>query len=182
MRNGKDRLSIFISLILRHKPEVIGLSLDTHGWVPVSDLINGINKHGRYHIDAATLDDIVSTDNKQRYAYDDSKTHIRANQGHSVHVDLDLQPCTPPKYLYHGTDCKSVEAICVGGIVPMSRQYVHLSTDVNTATKVALRHGKKPVIFKVDAEKMHKRGYVFYKSVNGVYLCSKVPEVYLTFV
>ena len=167
--------SKFISLILRHKPEVIGISLDEHGWANVDELITGIAK--QQHFDMAMLEEIVATDDKQRYSFNEDKTLIRANQGHSVPVDVELEEVSPPKHLYHGTGEKYVASIEEQGLIPKSRLYVHLSSDYDTAEKVGARHGK-PVVYRVSAEKMARDGFVFYKSVNGVWLTKKVPSQY----
>lgn len=167
--------SKFISLILRHKPDAIGITLDEHGWANVDELIAGISKTQRF--DMAMLEEIVATDDKQRYSFNEDKTLIRANQGHSVPVDVELERISPPKYLYHGTGEKYVASIEVQGLIPKSRLYVHLSSDYNTAEKVGSRHGK-PVVYRISAEKMAKDGYVFYKSVNGIWLTKEVPVKY----
>ena len=167
--------SKFISLILRHKPDAIGITLDEHGWANVAELIEGISK--QQHFDMAMLEEIVATDEKQRYSFNEDKTLIRANQGHSVPVDVEFEQASPPKYLYHGTGEKYVASIEAQGLIPKSRLYVHLSADYNTAEKVGSRHGK-PVIYRISAEKMAKDGYVFYKSVNGVWLTKEVPVKY----
>ncbi len=167
--------SKFISLILRHKPEVIGISLDEHGWANVDELIAGIAK--QQHFDMAMLEEIVATDDKLRYSFNEDKTLIRANQGHSVPVDVELEEISPPKHLYHGTGEKYVASIEAQGLIPKSRLYVHLSSDYNTAEKVGARHGK-PVVYRISAEKMARDGFVFYKSVNGVWLAKEVPSQY----
>lgn len=167
--------SKFISLILRHKPEVIGISLDEHGWANVDELIAGIAK--QQHFDMAMLEEIVATDDKQRYSFNEDKTLIRANQGHSVPVDVELEEVLPPKHLYHGTGEKYMAAIEAQGLIPKSRLYVHLSSDYNTAEKVGARHGK-PVVYRISAEKMARDGFVFYKSVNGIWLTKEVPSQY----
>lgn len=174
-----ERLSKFISMILRHKPEVIGITLDEHGWADVNELIKGINETGEeVEFSKAILEKIVKTDKKQRYSFSQDKTLIRANQGHSIPVDVELEKKEPPKVLYHGTGIKSVKAIQEQGLLPMERLYVHLSTDVETATNVGKRHGT-PVIFKVNAEQMQKDSYDFFQSVNGVWLTKEVPAKYL---
>lgn len=174
-----ERISKFISMILRHKPEVIGITLDEHGWADVDELIKGINETGEeVEFSKDTLEAIVKTDKKQRYSFSQDKTLIRANQGHSIPVDVELEKKEPPKVLYHGTCVKSVKAIQEQGLLPMERLYVHLSTDVETATNVGKRHGT-PVIFKVNAEQMQKDDYDFFQSVNGVWLTKEVPVKYL---
>lgn len=174
-----ERLSKFISMILRHKPEAIGITLDEHGWADVDELIKGINETGEeIEFSKDTLETIVKTDKKQRYSFSQDRTLIRANQEHSIPVDVELEKKEPPKVLYHGTGVKSVKAIQEQGLLPMERLYVHLSTDVETATNVGKRHGT-PVIFQVNAEQMQKDGYDFFQSVNGVWLTKEVPTKYL---
>lgn len=174
-----ERLSKFISMILRHKPEAIGITLDEHGWANVNELIKGINETGEeVEFSKATLEKIVKTDKKQRYSFSQDKTLIRANQGHSIPVDVELEKKEPPKVLYHGTGSRFVKSIQEQGLLPMERLYVHLSTDVETATNVGKRHST-PVIFKVNAEQMQKDGYDFFQSVNGVWLTKEVPTKYL---
>ena len=171
-------ISVFMSLILRHKPETIGIKLDEHGWVNVDELITGINKEKNVDLDFDTLKYIVDNDEKQRYSFNNDCTKIRANQGHPVNVDLELLPVEPPEYLYHGTAFKSVGSILKEGLTKRSRMYVHLSSDYNTAVKVGKRHGK-PVIFIVESKKMYEDGYKFYLSENKVWLTDKVPSKYL---
>ena len=174
-----ERLSKFISMILRHKPEAIGITLDEHGWADVDELIKGINETGEeIEFSKDTIETIVKTDKKQRYSFSQDKTLIRANQGHSIPVDVELEKKEPPKVLYHGTGVKSVKAIQEQGLLPMERLYVHLSIDVKTATNVGKHHGT-PVIFQVNAEQMQKDGYDFFQSVNGVWLTKEVPAKYL---
>lgn len=174
-----ERLSKFISMILRHKPEVIGITLDKHGWADVDELIKGINETGEeVEFSEDTLETIVKTDKKQRYSFSQDKTLIRANQEHSIPVDVELEKKEPPKVLYHGTGVKSVKAIQEQGLLPMERLYVHLSIDVKTATNVGKHHGT-PVIFQVNTEQMQKDGYDFFQFVNGVWLTKEVPAKYL---
>lgn len=174
-----ERLSKFISMILRHRPEVIGITLDEHGWADVEELIKGINETGEeVEFNKNTLETIVKTDKKQRYIFSQDKALIRANQGHSVKVDVELEKKEPPKVLYHGTGAKFVKSIQEQGLLSMERLYVHLSTNVETATNVGKRHGT-PVIFQVNSEQMQKDGYDFFQSVNGVWLTKKVPAKYL---
>lgn len=164
--------SIYLSLILRHKPEQAGIKLDKHGWANVDELIKGVSK--KYPIDMEILEEIVATDDKQRYSFNDDHTLIRANQGHSIPVDVELEQLKPPKYLYHGTGEKyrlSIENI---GLIPKSRLHVHLSDNAMTAVEVGGRHGD-PVVYRVNADEMHRRGFIFYKSKNGVWLTERVP-------
>lgn len=171
-------LSKFIALILRHKPEAVGITLDEHGWADVQELIDGINKADGYSIDKQTLEEIVRTDGKQRYSFNEDKTKIRANQGHSVNVDVELKKTEPPVILYHGTGEKFVEAIRKEGLIPKSRLYVHLSKDKETAVKVGSRHGK-PFVFEVNSGEMAGRGFEFFLSENGVWLTKNVPVEFL---
>lgn len=166
-------ISKLISLILRHKPETIGITLDEHGWANVDELLNGIK------IDMATLEQIVSTDDKQRYSLNENKTLIRANQGHSIPVDVELEETQPPEVLWHGTAEKYKQSILHDGLIPKSRLYVHLSTDIQTAISVGERHGEV-VLFRIDAQKMYQDGYKFYLSKNGVWLTKYVPTSYLS--
>lgn len=169
--------SKFISLILRHKPEAIGISLDEHGWADVDELIAGISR--THELDRDILEEIVRTDDKQRYSFNEDKTLIRANQGHSIPVDVELDELKPPEELWHGTGEKYVLSIDRQGLLPKSRLYVHLSKDEETAVKVGKRHGK-PVLYIVKAGKMYRDGYKFYLSKNGVWLTKEVPVKYLT--
>ena len=168
--------SKYISLILRHKPEAIGISLDEHGWANVDELIAGVNR--TQPLDMATLERIVAEDEKQRYSFNEDKTLIRANQGHSITVDVELEEVEPPEILYHGTGEKYVASIDEQGLIPKSRLYVHLSPDEETAKKVGQRHGK-PVIYTVKSGEMYRDGISFYRSVNGVWLVKDVPVKYL---
>ena len=169
------KTSKYISLILRHKPEAIGITLDKHGWAKVKDLIKGVNK--THPLDMEMLEEIVATDEKQRYSFNEDKTLIRANQGHSINVDVELEEVEPPEYLWHGTGERYVESIDVEGLIPKSRLYVHLSQDMQTATSVGKRHGV-PVIYLIDAAKMYEDGFKFYKSKNDVWLTKSVPVEY----
>ena len=171
-----NKTSRFISMILRHKPEVIGITLDEHGWADVSELIEGVNKV--HPLDMETLEEIVRTNEKQRFSFNEDKTKIRANQGHTIPVDVELEEKEPPEFLYHGTADKYVESIDCTGLEPRQRLYVHLSTDKETAAKVGQRHGK-PVVYRVNSGQMAKDGYRFYLSVNGVWLTKAVPVKYL---
>lgn len=172
-----NKSSKFISLILRHKPETIGITLDEHGWANVNELINGINNSGR-NIDMEILEEIVRTDNKQRYSFNEDKTLIRANQGHSITVNVELKEMVPPDILYHGTATRFLDSIKQQGIKSMSRLYVHLSKDYETAVNVGNRHGKHCVL-KIDAKRMHSDGIKFYLSENGVWLTKFVDWKYV---
>ena len=174
---GKKETSKFISLILRHKPEVIGIKLDEHGWADVQELLNGLNASG-HHLDMELLEKIVREDEKQRYSFNEDHTLIRANQGHSIPVDVELEEKLPPPVLYHGTGEKFTASIDQQGLLPKSRLYVHLSADIETARKVGQRHGK-PVIYEVDCQAMTDAGFKFYLSANRVWLTKEVPAKYI---
>lgn len=168
--------SKYLSLILRHKPEAIGITLDGYGWANVDELIAGIAK--THDCSMEILEEIVRTDEKQRYSFNEDKTLIRANQGHSVQVDVELEEAVPPKELWHGTGEKYEASIDAQGLVPKSRLYVHLSKDKDTALKVGRRHGK-PVLYIVKTGEMFRDGFQFYLSKNGVWLTKEVPAKYL---
>ena len=176
MKMSLTSTSKFVSLILRHKPETIGIQLDEHGWANVDELIAGISKTCEFNREI--LEEIVRTDNKQRFTFNEDKTKIRANQGHSIPVDVELPAAIPPETLWHGTGEKYVNSILQLGLIPKSRLYVHLSKDIDTAVKVGKRHGKE-VIFQVATGQMYRDGYKFYLSVNGVWLTKEVPVNYL---
>ena len=171
-----DRLSRYLSLILRHHPEVIGISLDAHGWADVDELIAGIAQKKNFNREI--LEEIVRTDKKQRYSFSEDGTKIRANQGHSVQVDLELQPIEPPDLLWHGTAEKYTASIEKTGLKSGSRMYVHLSPDIETAVAVGKRHGR-PIVYEVKSGQMYRDGFCFYRSANGVWLTHDVPKVYL---
>ena len=183
MKNGKSdkqlkNTSKFISLILRHQPEAIGIALDEHGWADVQELIDGINRSEGHTLDMELLEEIVRTDEKQRYSFNEDHTLIRANQGHSIPVDVELEEKTPPDILWHGTGEKYVSSIDAKGLIPKSRLYVHLSSDMETARKVGSRHGK-PFIYEIDCREMAEDGYPFFLSANHVWLTKEVPVRYL---
>lgn len=171
------KVSKFISLILRHKPEEIGITLDEHGWADIEALIKGVSvNYPRFNMDI--LEEIVRTDEKQRYSFNEDKTLIRANQGHSIPVDVELEAVEPPEYLYHGTAWKYVDSIKVTGLISKSRLYVHLSSNTDTAINVGMRHGDG-FVFRVRSGEMFRNGFIFYRSVNGVWLTDHVPVEYL---
>ena len=180
MANTKD-VSIFISRLLRHQPELVGLKMDKHGWVSVEQLINGINRHGKYRIDVAMLEEIVATDNKGRYRFNEGKTKIKACQGHSIpDVEPELEYGQPPEYLYHGTNTKALKLIEESGhISKMKRHAVHLQSNEVKAWQSAERWHMTPVVLKIDAERMHKDGYAFGKSENNVWCVEEVPTKYI---
>ena len=169
--------SKFLSLILRHQPEKIGLSLDANGWADVAELLRLSAAAGK-PLTRTLLEEVVTTSDKQRFVLSEDGLKIRANQGHSISVDLGLTPQVPPPVLFHGTATRFLESIRQQGLLKGSRQHVHLSPDEVTATKVGQRHGK-PVVLKVTAGEMHAAGRLFYCSANGVWLTDYVPPVFL---
>lgn len=174
------KTSKFLSLILRHKPEVIGITLDEHGWADIDELIDGINGHDKkYNLNREVLNHIVETDEKQRYTISPDGKLIRANQGHSIPVDVEPEETEPPKELFHGTADRFSKSIEQQGLLPQSRLYVHLSKDVQTAEKVGMRHGK-PIVYRVNSGEMFRQGYKFYISLNSVWLTKNVPPQFLT--
>jgi putative RNA 2'-phosphotransferase len=176
-KNVNESLGRFISLVLRHHPESIGLTLDEFGYANVSELISQMNRHGK-RIDFDTLKNIVETNDKQRYSFNGDYTKVRANQGHSIPVNLLLVERVPPEVLYHGTATRFLDSIMEEGITKQSRQYVHLSKDVETATKVGKRHGKS-VVLVLDTLNMYRDGVKFYLSDNGVWLTDYVSSKYI---
>lgn len=171
------RVSKFLSKHLRHEPEALGLTLEPGGWVSIEALLSACETR-RFPISRGELLEVVRDNSKQRFAIDEAADRIRANQGHSVEVDLQLEPAVPPDVLYHGTGARSTEVIEREGLKKMSRHHVHLSPDTETARRVGMRHGR-PVIFAVDAAAMHAAGVPFYRSANGVWLVDAVPPSYL---
>lgn len=172
----EKELGQFIALILRHKPQFAGVTLDEHGWADVDELVAGISR--RYPFDRTMLENIVAADEKKRYSFNEDHTKIRANQGHSVQVDVELKKAVPPEILYHGSAIKFEQSIDSTGLISKSRLYVHLSTDYDTAVKVGKRHGE-PVIYRVLSGKMAADGFEFFLSENGVWLTKSVPAEYL---
>ena len=173
------KVSKFLSLVLRHKPEEIGLVLDENGWAEVAELIRLANTRG-HRLTRPLLERVVADNDKKRFAFSEDGVRIRANQGHSVEVDLALPPSEPPELLYHGTASRFVDSIRAEGLHSGNRQHVHLSLDVTTATKVGQRHGK-PVILVVRAREMSTAGHTFFLSANGVWLTERVPVEFITF-
>lgn len=177
MQKPFKNLGKFLALVLRHKPGVIGLELDREGWIKVDALLAGCRKKG-IDLDRNALNRIVAEDGKGRYRFSPEGERIRACQGHSLPVDLSLQPVTPPKYLYHGTTEKALPSILKRGLVKGRRQYVHLSQDRETAQKVGNRRGPA-VVLKVLAGEMEKAGFLFYLSENGVWLTERVQAEHI---
>jgi putative RNA 2'-phosphotransferase len=172
------RVSKFLSLVLRHRPESVGLALDSSGWVDVPALLAAAQRAG-VPLDEPLLERVVRTSDKQRFALSPDGRRIRANQGHSVPVDLALPPAEPPEVLYHGTATRFLEAIRVEGLRPRGRTHVHLSADPGTAVAVGRRHGT-PIVLRVAAGAMCRAGHEFVRAENGVWLTSGVPADYLT--
>jgi len=177
MSKFENQLSRFLSLVLRHDPGSIGLQLDENGWAKLTDLIACMKTHGK-RVDDAMILRVVETSDKQRFRLSDDGLSIRANQGHSIAIDLKLEEMDPPQWLYHGTAVKSMPAIVREGLRKQSRQHVHLSVDRETAKKVGSRHGK-PVVLEIAAQLMAQHGYRFYRAENGVWLTDHVPPDYL---
>jgi putative RNA 2'-phosphotransferase len=172
------RISKRLSLHLRHAPERIGVTLAPDGWIAVDELLGALARHG-LRLSRSELDEVVAGNDKRRFAFDDTGTRIRASQGHSVPVDLDLPFVTPPPVLYHGTVARFLPAIQRAGLLPMRRQHVHLSSTVDTARAVGARHGT-PVVLSVDAAAMTLAGHRFQVSANGVWLAAEVPWRFLS--
>jgi len=172
-------ISKLLSYILRHSPETIGLELDQNGWADVDELIAKFDLYER-RIDFELLDYIVENNDKKRFAFNEDKTRIRANQGHSISIELNLDEAEPLEYLFHGTVEKFLSDIKTHGLQKMSRQHVHLSADRETANKVGSRRGK-PVILTINSGAMHRAGYKFYLSDNNVWLTAVVPAEFITF-
>lgn len=174
---SKTKISKFLSLILRHQPETVGLTLEEGGWVKVDDLINACAKNGRA-FSRRELEEVVETNDKKRFSFDETGRKIRANQGHSLDVEIEFEKKTPPAILYHGTAEKNVGVIFDEGLKKMSRHHVHLSAETKTAQKVGARYGK-PVIFEIDTKAMLAEGHEFFVSANNVWLVENVPPQFL---
>jgi putative RNA 2'-phosphotransferase len=172
------RISKYLSLVLRHEPSAAGLTLDAEGWVAVDELLTGAARHG-FSFAREELDEIVQTNDKQRFAFSADASRIRANQGHSLSIDLGLQAETPPAVLYHGTVQRSLSSIMTTGLQKRARQHVHLSADVATALRVGGRRGR-PVVLEVASAGMHAAGFAFFRSANGVWLTDEVPPQFLS--
>lgn len=170
------RLGKYLSLVLRHNPQAAGITLDEHGWADVEALLAGVCRTG-WRINMETLERIVRENNKNWYSFNENHTKIRANQGHSLPVDVELRKTKPPQYLYHGTAARFHASIQREGIKKMGRQYVHLSGDFQTAMEVGRRHGS-PVVVTINAKAMAADGVTFYCSENGVWLCEYVDPQY----
>ncbi len=180
MTNKEEiRTSKFLSLILRHEPERVGLQLGEAGWVSVEELLKAVNENG-VPLTLAELQNIVATSDKKRFAFSDDGLRIRASQGHSVEVDLQYSPQTPPETLYHGTATRFLDGIREHGLQKMQRHDVHLSAETKVTVQVGGRHGK-PVLLTIRAGDMHKAGFLFRCSANGVWLVDHVPPLFIRF-
>jgi putative RNA 2'-phosphotransferase len=172
------RISKFLALVLRHDPGHIGLTLDSEGWADVGELLAAAEEAG-LPISRVELEEVVRTNPKQRFTLDPAANRVRANQGHSIDVDLGLVSLDPPDVLFHGTSRTQVAVILAEGLRPMGRRHVHLSADRDTAVAVGGRHGR-PAVLVVDSARMHVDGYLFFRSVNGMWLTDHVPPAYLS--
>ena len=175
----KTLSSKYLSLILRHKPEVLGIELSENGWASVDEILSKCQEKD-IRADRELIEMIVREDNKTRYAFNEDHTLIRANQGHSVAVSLGFQPVKPPNLLYHGTATRFLDSIRLSGLTSQSRQHVHLSDNLATAENVGRRHGKLAVLI-IESGKMHRAGYNFYCSDNNVWLTDHIPTEYIQF-
>jgi len=178
MEKQLKHISKLVSLVLRHQPEAIGLQLDENGWTNVQELIHQLNKNG-ISTDMEMINRVVDTNDKKRFSFNKDKTMLRANQGHSIEVELDLKTATPPEILYHGTAERFLASILKEGLTKQQRQHVHLSWQMETAKAVGSRHGK-PVILTINAGAMQEDGFSFYLSHNNVWLVDAVPVQYIT--
>ena len=179
MKERHVRVSKFLSLVLRHKPEKAGLALDREGWVSVSRLLEASEAHG-LRLTPDELREVVRANDKQRFSFSPDGLNIRANQGHSVKVELGYEPLEPPPILYHGTAERFIQSIRQQGLLRGRRHHVHLSEQEATAAAVGRRYGR-PVILKIASGAMHADGHPFFRSANGVWLTEHVPVRYITF-
>ena len=173
----KTKLSKFLSLVLRHKPETVGLTLEENGWVKVETLLKACAEN-KNSFSREELEEVVATNDKKRFSFDETGTRIRANQGHSLKIEIEFEEKIPPKFLFHGTAEKNVKMIREKGLQKMQRHHVHLSADPETARNVGIRYGR-PVIFQIETEKMLADGFKFFVSANGVWLTDEVPPEFL---
>jgi len=179
MKDQTKRISKLMSYVLRHNPAELDLDMDTQGWVSIEQLIVNARSKGKT-INRDLLETVVRTNDKKRFTISEDGRKIRANQGHSISVDLSLEVVTPPSVLLHGTAKKNLDSIMKDGLSKMSRHHVHLSDNKTTATAVGSRYGK-PIVLKIDAERMVEDGFEFYLSENGVWLVETVPAMYIHF-
>lgn len=177
-KNQLTKISRFLSLILRHQPQAIDLTLDSKGWANIDELITKARQSNKAQITVEILQEIVDTNDKKRFSISDDGKKIRANQGHSIDIDLGLEPTEPPAVLYHGTASRFMKTIMQQGLIKRSRQHVHLSKDIETAKKVGARHGL-PAILVIDTYAMTQQGHQFFVSENGVWLTDEVPVKFI---
>jgi putative RNA 2'-phosphotransferase len=170
----RAKISKRLSYILRHAPESVGLELDEHGWASVKDLMIKFGDS----LNIETLQEVVETNEKKRFAFNEDFKKIRANQGHSIAVDLAYEPCAPPDFLFHGTAKQFLDSIKAQGLIKGSRHHVHLSDDELTAKKVGSRHGS-PHVLTIKSKEMYEAGFTFYISDNGVWLTENVPNHFI---
>ena len=179
MKDRSIKVSKFLSLVLRHQPETIGITIGAEGWVRVSDLLTAMEAH-EFSVSLEELQVVVENNDKQRFAFSDDGSFIRANQGHSIQVDLGYEPGVPPEILYHGTAERFLPSIRQQGLVKGKRHHVHLSEQRETATAVGSRYGR-PIVLKIATERMNKDGHLFFRSAYGVWLTDHVPADYIEF-
>lgn len=179
MSEQEKSLSKFLSLILRHKPETINIALDENGWANVDELIRQANLHN-IPLTQDSLGRIVTTNDKKRFIFSEDRLKIRANQGHSINIDLQLLEAEPPHLLFHGTALKNIDSIKAKGLLKGERHHVHLSTDIKTAKSVGGRYGK-PIVLGINSGEMYLSGFKFFQSENAVWLTDHVPPQYLDF-
>ncbi len=171
------KYSKYLSYLLRHRPEVANLNMDKQGWVSVAEIMHAMQKKAS-HFTFQTLEEVVRTNNKKRFAFNADKTKIRAHQGHSINIDLALPECCPPDILFHGTAVHSLPSIKKQGLKPQKRDHVHLSPDKETAYNVGIRHGQA-VILLVDSQALYAAGHKFYHTENNVWLTAHIPPEYI---
>ena len=179
MKDRATQISKFLSFVLRHQPDEIGLMLTAEGWVSVSELLIAMESHG-LKVSLEELKEVVVTNDKQRFSLSADESLIRANQGHSIQVRLGYEPAAPPEFLYHGTAERFLSSIRQQGLLKGKRHDVHLSEQRETATTVGRRYGR-PVVLKIASERMSKDGHLFFRSENGVWLTNHVPVIYIAF-
>ncbi len=178
-RLATHQLSKFLSLVLRHQPDKIGITLDDAGWTSVDDLLEAMRQSGR-KVNRETLDHVVATNDKQRFTFSEDRTMIRANQGHSVEVELGYEPANPPEYLLHGTPATAVDVIRREGLKKMNRHHVHLHAEAATAETVGARRGV-PVLLRIRSQQMASEGFLFFVTTNNVWLTDHVPASFIEF-
>lgn len=178
-KDREQQASKFLSLVLRHKPEEIGIFLDAQGWTNVQTLLHQLANHNST-ISLSELESIVENSDKRRFAFNDNHTRIRASQGHSIEIELGYTAKKPPGLLYHGTATRFLDSILADGLRKESRHHVHLSPDADTAHNVGSRHGK-PIVLTIQSADMATQGYLFYQSENGVWLTEAVPKEFITY-